>query len=344
MGARGGLAAAGTAGLAAAAVGAALGWLAERRLLGIVVDPTDPEVQTLRSPLDARVQQVVAADGTRLHAEILGPDDAPTIVLVHGYAMSQATWHYQRRDLSGQFRIVSYDQRGHGVSDPAATDDYTMDALGGDLAAVLDQCVPSGRRAVVAGHSMGAMSVLSCVEQSPELLGERVAGVVLIDTTGRDVIAGSVFGGVLGGMAALAEGLIPHVVGLPGPLGRRGSDLTYLGIRAIALCPKASPAHVALTESLAMDCPATVRAALIPAFTSLDLDQAAALVGVPSLVLVGDGDRLTPPPAARRLAALLPDAEFVELPGSGHMSTLEAHEEVTAHLRAFAARVLPDGG
>lgn len=330
----------GKAAVAAAATGGALvGWFAERRAAADMRNGSDPEAVALATPITGHPREVVAHDGTRLHAEVLGPDEAPTIVLAHGYTMSQAAWHYQRRDLAEEFRLVSYDQRGHGGSGDAAAGDYTMHALGRDLHAVIDQCVPAGERVVVVGHSMGAMSAISFAEQHPEVLRERVAGCVLVSTSGSDIVAG-VLGASAGALSALTHALLPRVVGLRGRLGARPSDLTFLGIRALSLCPEASPAHVAFTERLALGCSAEVRAALIPAFTSLDLTEAARLLTVPTLAISGQCDRLTPLAETRRLVEYLPDARLVELPGVGHMAPLEAHEAVTAHLRAFARKLL----
>lgn len=323
----------------ATALGAVLGWAGERRALAGLRNGSDPETADLATPVRGRALRVVAADGTRLHAEVLGPDGAPTIVLAHGYTNDQGTWHYQRRDLAGEFRVVSYDQRGHGASGEAATGDYNIDTLAGDLAAVIDACVPAGERVVVAGHSLGGMSALALGEHHHELLGVRIAGFALVSTSGSDIVAG-ILGAGMTGLHALATALVPHVVGLPGRLGATPTDLTYLGIRAVSLCRDAAPAHVAFSEAMSLACPAPVRAALIPALTSLDLTAAARQVGVPALVIIGDRDRLIPLWAARHLAELLPDARLVELSGVGHMVPLEAHETLTVHLRAFAHRVL----
>lgn len=331
---------AGAAVVAAGATGGALiGWLAERRAAAGVRDGSDPEAVALATPVQGRPQWVTAPDGTRLHVETVGPEAAPTIVLAHGYTMSQAAWHYQRRDLSGEFRVVTYDQRGHGGSEDAAGGDYSMEALAYDLGAVIDRCVPAGEPVIVAGHSMGAMSAISFAQQHPELLGERVPGFVLVSTSGSDIIAG-ILGASVGALPALTKALLPRVVGLRGRLGALPSDLTFLAIRQISLCPEASPAHVTFTERLALGCSGEVRAALIPAFTSLDLTEAARLVTVPTLVLAGELDRLTPIASARHLVELLPEGQLVELSGVGHMAPLEAHEAVTAHLRAFARRIL----
>lgn len=324
---------------AAVAGGAVVGWFAERRAAAGLRDGTDPEALDLATAVKGRAQTVTAADGTRLHAEVVGPEDAPTIVLGHGYTNTQSTWHYQRRDLAGEFRVVTYDQRGHGASDEAASGDYSMAALAGDLAAVITACAPPGEHVVVAGHSMGAMAALALAEEHGELLGARIAGLALVSTSGSDIIAGIVGAGVAA-LPGLVDTVLPRLAGAGGRFADRPSDFTYLLIRTLSLCPQASPAHVAFTEDMSLSCPAAVRAALVPAFTSLDLTDTARAVGVPALVLYGDCDRLTPPPAVRRLAETLSDARLVELPGVGHMAPLEAHEAVTAHLRAFARRLL----
>jgi len=329
---------------AAAAGGAALGWLAERRVVGASSLDADPEWRELRHPVRGKPFSVVSADGTRLHAEVLGRPDAPTLVFAHAYGLSQHAWHYQRRDLADAYRLVFYDQRGHGESDPAAPGGpgYRIEALGSDLAAVLDALAGEGERPVVVGHSMGGMSVLSLVEQ----YGDRVAdlaGVVLIDTAGSDLVSGGVIGT---GVAALSvvensvAGAAFRVLGRGSALADRvystSSDLSWLLTRAIGLSRSASPAHVAFTEQLLLDCPNSVKAAFGPMFTSLDLAHAASRIDVPSLVIVGSDDRLTPTRSARRLADALPRGRLVELPGVGHMAPLEAHQAVNAHLRWFA--------
>ncbi|HWH33119.1 MAG TPA: alpha/beta hydrolase [Egibacteraceae bacterium] len=322
-----------------AAAGAAIAWAASRPDRG-PLHVRDPEWAELHRDLGAQALSVASFDGTRLHADVLGPPGAPVIVLAHGYVLSARAWHYQVRDLAGEFRVVAYDQRGHGRSQTAASGDYSIQALGRDLAAVLDAAAPDGVPAVVAGHSMGGMSVLSFAEQFPDAVPARLAGAVLLSTTAADVVRGSVFSAgsalvatVLGAAAAKAVGLRP-------PQRVHDHDVALFLTRLIGLAPSASPAHVAFTQQLALSCPKEVSASVLPALTALDVREAAGRLGVPTLVMVGAADRITPPGAARELVSLLPSGELVVLPGVGHMAPLEAHRDVTAHLRAFARRCL----
>jgi pimeloyl-ACP methyl ester carboxylesterase len=332
----------------AAAGSVALGYAAKRRALAGVDPEAGSEWAELHSPVRGRAVAVRSFDGTHLHAEVLGPEDAPTLVLAHGYALSQHAWHYQRRDLTDRLRLVCYDQRGHGASGEAAAGDYSMQALGRDLAAVLDATVPEGAPVVLVGHSMGGMSVLSFADQHPDRLAD-VAGVALVSTAGGNVIAGGAFTVGSATLAALRGSARSR---LPGD-GRGGggtdpagwqeappTDLAFLLTRSVGLNPAADPAHVAFTEQLMVQTPGRVKAALGPTLTSLRLAHVAERLRMPALVLVGDGDRLTPLGQARRLAAGMADARLVVLPRVGHMAPMEAHAQVTAELRALAARAL----
>ena len=334
---------------AVTAGGAALGWAGERRLVRHEQPANDPEWRELSRSVRGRGSTVESFDGTHLYVDVLGSDDRPTLVFAHGYALSHRIWHFQRRDLDDEFRIVTYDQRGHGASERAVSGDYSVHALGRDLSAVIEATHRGDGPVIVVGHSMGGMSLLAYVEQYPESLVDRIAGVVLMSTSGSDVVTGGV---VSAGLAAV-NGLGTRVARRAfSALGRRrgsdeqahpaSNDLSYLMTKVIGLSSSASPAHVAFTEQLLLDTPTPVKAALGPMFTSLDLRSAAPLLKTPTLVMVGEHDRLTPPAQAERLVGLLPDAELVVLPGIGHMTPLEAHAEVNAHIRAFARRVLRD--
>ena len=326
--------------------GAALGWAGERKALRHSDPATEPEWRELRESLRGDVMRVESFDGTHLHVEVFGRDNKQTLVFAHGYAMSHAAWHYQARDLSNDFRVVTYDHRGHAASEEAVSGDYSIEAFGRDLAAVIDATTPDGQTVIAVGHSMGGMTVLSYIDQFPEAVHGRLAGAVLMSTSGSDVITG----GIVSVGVAAARGIGNRASRRAfQALGRRASmadlvyssssDLSFVLTKLVGLNADASPAHVAFTEQLLLDCPNPVKAAIGPMFTSLDLREAAPLLSAPTLVLVGERDRLTPPAQARRLVELLPDAELVELAGIGHMAPLEAHAEVTAHIRRFARRL-----
>ena len=165
--------AAGLGGAAAAA------WFATRELDRRRIRD-DPEYAHLYAPLDGREVTVIAGDGTRLHAEVFGPDGAPTIVFCHGWTCALRFWTYQIQALMPDFRVVAWDFRGHGGSDPAATGDYAIDAFGDDLQAVLEATVPAGQRALLAGHSMGGMAIVAWAGRHQDEVARRASATALI--------------------------------------------------------------------------------------------------------------------------------------------------------------------
>jgi pimeloyl-ACP methyl ester carboxylesterase len=327
----------------AAVGGVALGYLAERRVMGAQRPSDDPEWDALLAPFDGDERHVRSADGTRLLVRERGPATAPVVVLAHGYGLGARFWHHQLRDLADAFRVVAYDQRGHGGSERARGRDYSAEVLGHDLAAVLDAVVPAGRRAVVVGHSMGGMAILALAQERPEVVAEQLAGAVLISTAGQRLIAGSAFSTGVAAMSALEERVGARLLGRQLPGGDVTNDLSFLLTRAIGMHPQASAAHVAFVEQLLIEMPKEAKAAFAHTLGSLDLSRALPRLTVPTLVMVGDRDRLTPSRQAVALASALPTATFFEVPEVGHHLPLEAHGLVTATIRAHARSVL-DGG
>lgn len=99
------------------------------------------------SPVPVEELSIRSADGIRLHVEVHGQSGAPTVVLAHGWTCSTAFWAPVIRQLADRYRVVAYDQRGHGHSEiPSSRVRYSTRALAEDLSAVLARTVPAGRR------------------------------------------------------------------------------------------------------------------------------------------------------------------------------------------------------
>ncbi|MEU0739081.1 alpha/beta hydrolase [Streptomyces sp. NPDC006134] len=304
----------------------------------VPVPPPGSAAGPYAPPAPARELTVRSADGARLHVEVHGPDgdpDAPAVVLSHGWTCSTAFWAAQIRALAADHRVIAYDQRGHGRS--PAHPVCTADALADDLEAVLDATLAPGERAVIAGHSMGGMTVLAAAGRSA--LRERAAAVLLCSTGSSRLVASST-------VLPLREGplrtrLTRHVLGSRAPLG----PVTPLSLRVLkygTMGPGAAPHMVRACARIVHACPRSVRHAWSRVLDLLDLDHAVRRLTAPTEVLVGTADRLTPPVHARALAAALPNClGLTELPGVGHMTPVEAPDLVTGKIRALAAAHLP---
>jgi len=330
----------GAAALTAGAVGGAvLGYLAERTVIEPVVDPTSterPEVQA---------STITAPDGTRLAVCASGPLDAPRIVFVHGLSLAQEIWTAQRRALETTYRVVTFDMRGHGDSDDAAAGDYDASAIGADVTAVLD--AERGHPCVVVGHSMGGMAVLAGLDERPDLVGDQVTGVVLVNTAASAVVSGLGGGSVAAGIAFLRErarsSLLGRMVygGLDADGNPRGNDLTTVVTRMLGVGPDGREDAVETVRRLVLGSRPHVAGELWRTAGTLDQLDVARALSVPVLVIGGGRDRLLPLHHSRRLAETVPDVELLELSDVGHVAMLERPDEVSTALAAFARRVLP---
>jgi pimeloyl-ACP methyl ester carboxylesterase len=281
------------------------------------------------------VTTVTATDGLQLHCEVDEPDagadpDAPTIVFVHGWVLTLDCWHYQRAALRGRNRLVLYDQRSHGRSPASDRSRCTTEQLGADLAAVIEQVVPRGR-VVLVGHSMGGMTVMAYAQAFPERVRERVVGVCLMGTSAGNIgrfmpgvttEAMTALGAPLAGLSRRAPGLVRT--------GRRlTASFAYEATRRFAFGDDPLPEHVAFTDSMIASSDSAVFMDFWPLFVSLDLYEVlVAFQRLPTVIVVGTRDAMTPVSHSRRMAELLPEAELVVCPGAGHMVMLEQHRQV----------------
>jgi pimeloyl-ACP methyl ester carboxylesterase len=340
----------GVAGLAAgaAAAGAGVVIAAEKIAVGRIRLRPDPAAGEPLGQLRGRPLTVLASDGAALHAEISGPDEAPvTIIFSHGYALSQDVWHYQRAALAGH-RVVCWDQRGHGRSGRAATDRVTIDQLGSDLHSVLAATVPGDGPVVLVGHSMGGMTIMALAGQHPELFGSKVIGVVLISTAAAGVDPAAWLPWPLRPAARQAAPALLRGAALSRPAsmierGRQAAgDLAFLGTRFMAFGDRqVSPAIVDYLERIIRATPVAVIADFYRALLGHDKLSALPVLGrVPVAVLVGDSDRLVSPRLGEQVAAAIPGAELVHVPGAGHVLILEQPALATDVIIELTARAL----
>lgn len=281
------------------------------------------------------------SDGVRLHLEVDGPGDAPvTVVLAHGWTLDSRSWEPVARALLGApapARVVRYDHRGHGRSAAVPPAAMTIEQLADDLAEVVAAAAPNGPL-VLAGHSMGGMTVMALAERHPEVVA-RAGGIALVATAS-------------GGLAGATLGLPPRRASLLRQVEQRlygsrrwaarpvlGSPrLLAPGMSWLLLGPDASPEARRITvESVAACRPLTV-SGFRSALEAHERDAAlAAFASIPTAVLVGSRDRLTPVAAARRITAALPSAGLTIFPGAGHMLPVERVAGVAGRISALVA-------
>jgi pimeloyl-ACP methyl ester carboxylesterase len=306
------------------------------------------------SAVEKRTVAVDAGDGALLHTTVEGSAGAPvTLVLAHGWTLSQAAWDDVAAELApqvsaGEVRLVRYDQRGHGRSTWGASEPVSIDLLGEDLWHVLDRCAPTGP-VVLGGHSMGGMTIMCLAAAHPEVVSARVKGVALVDTSAGDLrrsprtrgqrLQQRLEPGLI--TAALARArLVERLRSFSPPSSRSHQKL----VRGLLYGADATDAMVLRGAEIMHASSVRAFATFYPALGEHDKqDGLAALTQVPVEVLVGEEDKLTPVSHSRRLAQLLPDAVLHVEPRCGHMLPQERPALVAAALRRLvdAADVRP---
>jgi pimeloyl-ACP methyl ester carboxylesterase len=280
-------------------------------------------------------QTVVADDGVLLHAEIDGGAAEPvTVVLCHGFALTRETWCFQRSELATMARVVTWDLRGHGRSGRGPAAHATIDQLGRDLLAVLDQTAGPGP-VVLVGHSLGGMAVLALAEQRPDLFGDRIAGVALIGTSAGPVTRdlGAATRG-LDLLHRLAPWALPTLCRAPG-LARLVPvrEMIELAVARHAFGGPVPPAVSDFLVDLIESTPLEVLVEFFPQFRRHDKTDALDVLGqVECLVMAGTADATIPARHSENIARAVPGAELVLVPGGGHLLPLENPAAVNAEL------------
>jgi pimeloyl-ACP methyl ester carboxylesterase len=320
---------------------AAAGTVLASALVADVIDrrrvAADPLWERLRtSPPGGETRTVEGAGGTPLHAELYGPEDATPIVLVHGWTCSTRFWRLQIADLAADHRVVAFDLRGHGLSGAPADGDWSLDTLADDLERVLVACVGDERPAVLAGHSLGAMTIAAWAGRYNDAVGPRAKAVALINTGLGDLISEALLLRLPGPLGAGRQAIGAAMLAANVPLPNVPTPVTHRAVRAVALSRAAGPGAVRATEEMFLRCHPRVRSGCGRELSRLDLLHTVEHLNAPTLVIAGTRDLLTPPAHAHRLAEALPDSRGVLELETGHMGPLERPAEVSAALRQLA--------
>lgn len=262
----------------------------------------------------------VIVNGIRMACALRGKGHETALLLIHGFPLDHRLWAAQLRGLGADLCVVAPDLRGHGKSE-LTPGPLTMEQHADDLARLLDQ-LDIGR-AIVAGLSMGGYIAFAFWRRHPE----RVQALALLDTraepdspaarANRDATAVRV---LQVGAGAIADEMLPKLLA---PASQANARIAGAARTMMASQPVAG-----------------IAGALAGLRDREDSRPTLSTITVPTLVLTGEADTLTPPADAATLAAAIPAARLVTIPAAGHLSPLENPRAVNAALRDFV-RTIP---
>ncbi len=243
----------------------------------------------------------------------------PTLLLVHGFPLDHSMWRHQLESLGDTYRVIAPDLRGFGASS-GATDTITMEQLADDMAELLD-ALGIVEPITFCGLSMGGYVAWQFWLRH----ANRLARLILCDTRaiadseeaarGRHDMANRVLSE---GSKVVAEAMLPKL--FAEKTIREQADMV-----------------AATRQVMQATSPAAVAGTLRGMAQRPDMTSALADIDIPTLVICGEHDVISTADEMRSIAAALPNATFVEVPGSGHMTPLEGPETVNRAIRGFLA-------
>ncbi len=243
------------------------------------------------------------------------------VVFIHGFPFNHSMWEPQMKALPNNIRAVTYDVRGHGESD-VADGIYSIEIFVDDLMALLEHL--SIEKAVVCGLSMGGYIALRGFERQPE----KFKALILCDTrTEADTNEGKVKRSAsiktvkTDGVGVFADGFVKAVF----------AEKTFQN----------NPAVVDMIRNVIKgNSPLGICGTLLALAARTETTAALSSVKVPTLILVGEEDKLTPPSASESMRDRIAKSEMHVIPHAAHMSNLENAEEFNAHLLPFLKKLI----
>ena len=238
------------------------------------------------------------------------------VVLLHGFPFDRSMWRGQVEELSNSFRVIAPDLRGHGET-TVTREPSTMEEMAEDLSVLLDELnVP---RAVVCGLSMGGYVALAFYRAHPS----RVRALVLADTRPQSDTEDARRTREETARRALAEGMAPIADAmLPKLLSTRTREQ--------------APETVARVREMMLGAnPEGAAAALRGMALRRDQTDLLTLIDVPTLVIVGSEDKITPPSDAEAMSEGIEGSRLVVVEGAGHVSNVERPREFNRALVGF---------
>ncbi len=286
--------------------------------------------------------RIESRDGTPLHVTGCGEGD-DALFLVHGWTCNESVFRFQQAHFQDRYRVYTLELRGHGSSGIPADLDYHPERLAEDLQAALERFEP--RSFAVAGHSLGGFTTFKWFERFGRAYRGRLKGLVIIDSTGTDLVDGIVLGSVIGRLYPVPLSHVLCVLGRRNRISQalkkavRNTSFAYAVVRWGAFGRRPVGEHVEHVREMVLDTNMTSLALAAKACLDYHCDYYLPSVDVPVSLLVGERDKLTSRASNERTAGMLPDARLKVFEGAGHCAMIERRDDFNREMESFLEEV-----
>ena len=295
---------------------------------------------------NGEVRLLARPDGSEIHVELYGPADAPPIVLTHGWGANATEWYYTKKHLGGRFRLIAWDLPGLGLSKKPDDNNYSLEKLAADLDIVL--ALAGDKPALLVGHSIGGMIILTFCRIFPGALKNRVTGLVLVHTTPTNPVRTTKMAGLY--TALEKPVLIPlmYLTIWTWPLVWLMNWLAYFNGTAHkstaseSFCGTQTRGQLDFAARFMPQGRPDVLARGMLGMIHYDALPALPGINVPTLVIPGDRDVTTKPEASEMIRSGVPGATLSALSPGKHMGLIEHNDRFDALVGDFADKCQRD--
>jgi pimeloyl-ACP methyl ester carboxylesterase len=270
-------------------------------------------------------------DGSEIHVEFSGALNGQPLIMIHGWSNDCTEWYYQKQELGGKYRIVTYDLPGLGKSTMPANSDLSLSKMAEDLKAVIAHV---GGNPVLWGHSIGGMIILTfCRNHSEE--ASKVKGLVLEHTTYINPVRTSAFSKLLTAIQKPVLEPLLHMHMLLSPYYRLKNWIDYLnGTHHLtnAMTSFAGTQTRGMVDQVALytaKASPYVTAKGMLSMMKYDVSSFLKEVKNPTLIIAANKDILTKPSASHHMHSEIPNSQLIMVQPGGHMAVFERHREVS---------------
>jgi pimeloyl-ACP methyl ester carboxylesterase len=285
-------------------------------------------------------EQLKRPDGSVINIEFIGDNTLQPILLVHGWNENSTAWYYQKKQFSKSNYVILIDLPGLGKSKRPDNKDFSLQKMAADLEAVIEHLKLS--KAVLWGHSIGGMVILTYCTQVGKNIEQRVKGIILQHTTFTNPTHTSILSGLLRAVRKPVLYPICYVMIALSPIFWLSKWMSYMNgnmlvsTRFLTFAGTQTRAQLDFVSRLsAMAPPAVFARGMLGMMKTYDVTRDLGKLTIPALIFGAEYDRLTRPVASEFMNKNIRNSGLVILSPAGHQGQIERHTETNEAAEKF---------